>query len=167
MVPLLPLRRGADVLDDVLDPHVEEERPLVLTDLDEPLLERVVLGVGDVVLADHLVDALEHLGGQLACHVWDLQRLALLAERGGGVGAESAARGLQGRLLLLACSVAGFLVDGHVMHSFVCGIGWCCWCGAGRRWPTGSAVRAVALELVVVDLQLEPGTGGGRPGCHR
>jgi hypothetical protein len=43
-----------DRLDDVLEPHVEEQRPLaVLAHADESHLEGVVLGVGHPVLADH------------------------------------------------------------------------------------------------------------------
>jgi len=56
---------GGDVLHDVLDPHVEEQRPLaVLSDLDQPRLEGVVLVVGDLVPADRLVDRVEHLAGE-------------------------------------------------------------------------------------------------------
>jgi hypothetical protein len=53
---------GRDVFDDVLDPHVEEQGPLaVFADLDQPCLERVVLVVGDLVLADRLVDGAQYL----------------------------------------------------------------------------------------------------------
>ena len=46
------------LLDDVLDVHVAEQRPLAgLADVDEPLLGGLVLLVGDVVLDDRLVDA--------------------------------------------------------------------------------------------------------------
>ena len=45
------------LLDDVLDEHVAEQRPLAgLADVDEPLLGGLVLLVGDVVLDDRLVD---------------------------------------------------------------------------------------------------------------
>ena len=54
-----------DLLDHVLDPHVEEERPLaVLADADQPRLERVVLVVGHLVLADGRVQRLDHLAGE-------------------------------------------------------------------------------------------------------
>ena len=80
---------GVDVLDDVLEPHVEEERPLaVLADLDQPALEGVVLLVGEAVLADDLVQGLQRVGRDgvhaLRGHV---ERALLLAEGGGRVGA--------------------------------------------------------------------------------
>ena len=54
-----------DLLDDMFHPHVEEQRPFaVLADVDQPRLERVVLVVADLVLADRLVHGLEHLAGQ-------------------------------------------------------------------------------------------------------
>ena len=79
--------RGRDLLDDVLDPHVEEQRPLaVLADADQPRLEGVVLGVGDLVAADGVVHGQQHLGGQrrdaLLRHVEG--RGGLLALEGGG-----------------------------------------------------------------------------------
>jgi hypothetical protein len=41
----------------VFDPDVEEQRPFaVLTDVDQPRLQRVVLGIADLVLADGLGD---------------------------------------------------------------------------------------------------------------
>src|SRR6201998_1457414 len=44
--------RGGDILDRMLDPDVKEQRPFaVQANLDQPRLERVVLAVGDVVLA--------------------------------------------------------------------------------------------------------------------
>ena len=55
-----------DLFDDVLDPHVEEQRPLaVLADLDQPRLERVVLLVGHLVPPDGVVDGGDDLGGEL------------------------------------------------------------------------------------------------------
>lgn len=49
---------GVDLLHLVLEPDVEEERPLaVLADLDQPCLEGVVLGVRHLVLVDDLEEA--------------------------------------------------------------------------------------------------------------
>ena len=56
---------GGDLLDDVLDPDVEEQRPFaVLTDVDQPRLQRVVLVIADLVLADGLMHRVEHLAGE-------------------------------------------------------------------------------------------------------
>jgi hypothetical protein len=54
---------GGHLLDDVLDEHVEEQRPLArLADLDHPGLRGLVFGIGDVVLADDLMDAVKDSG---------------------------------------------------------------------------------------------------------
>jgi hypothetical protein len=55
------LRGGRDLFHDVLDEHVHEQRPLAdLTDLHQPRLRGLELGVRHVVLADRGVYALEH-----------------------------------------------------------------------------------------------------------
>ncbi len=54
------------LLDDVLDVHIAEQRPLArLADVDEPLLGGLVLLVGDVVLDDRLVNPPQDVGNQL------------------------------------------------------------------------------------------------------
>ena len=128
-MPLLPSRCvGGDLLDDVLDPDVEEQRPLaVLPDLDQPRLEGVVLVVGDLVLADGVVHGVEHLAGEqvdaLGRGVLDrvVRRLvgveALGGVRAGGGGGRASARWLVVvmavllRLLLSVRGVAGGMVS--------------------------------------------------------
>ncbi|MEQ7849399.1 hypothetical protein V6R90_19140 [Nocardioides kribbensis] len=83
-------RGTGHLLDGVLDPDVEEERPLaVLADLDQLRLQGVVLVVGDLVATDRVVNRLEHLAGKKA----DAFRrrvgadLLVAGEALGGVGA--------------------------------------------------------------------------------
>ena len=104
-----PLAVGVgDLLDHVLDPHVEEQRPLaVQAHLDHPGLEGVVLLVGDLLVADHVVHGLDRCRGHLVdALLADLgARGALLAlEHAGGVGA-----GLGG----LGVELGGLVELGH------------------------------------------------------
>ena len=66
MVPLVPSWvRAGDLLDGVLDEHVEEQRPLAaLADVDQPLLGGLEFGVGDLVFADHPVHGAENRAGK-------------------------------------------------------------------------------------------------------
>jgi hypothetical protein len=81
---------GGELLDGVLDPDVEKQRPLAgLAKADQPLLDRVVLLIGHVVVDDRLVDASEHVGRE---GVHPLLQRGLLGGGGGGgagVGVEA------------------------------------------------------------------------------
>jgi hypothetical protein len=75
---------GGELLDGVLDPDVEKQRPLAgLAKADQPLLDRVVLLIGHVVVDDRLVDASEHVGRE---GVHPLLQRGLLGGGGGGAG---------------------------------------------------------------------------------
>lgn len=87
---------GEDLFDGVLDEHVEEQRPLAaLADVDQPLLEHAVFGVGDAVLEDHVVERAEGvLGDRREPLGRGVGADALGLELVGGGGADPAAVGL-------------------------------------------------------------------------